>query len=135
MAKLAEVEKELAETQRKLDVGKRGESSPDPLCPGGCTFSLGYFMFRLLRLLQLIHRGPAGRLYDRCAERGGYGFRRAQETPPACGQPAQRCPAPLPPHRINATHSDPVAVNVSRDPQNSILSSLVLSLHRTQCYV
>ncbi|CAG12456.1 unnamed protein product [Tetraodon nigroviridis] len=33
VAKLAEVEKELAETQRKLDVGKRGESSQDPLCP------------------------------------------------------------------------------------------------------
>lgn len=34
VAKLAEVEKELAETQRKLNVGKRGESPQDPLWRG-----------------------------------------------------------------------------------------------------
>lgn len=43
VAKLAEVEKELAETQRKLNIGKRGESSHVPL--HSVTTSLGYCMF------------------------------------------------------------------------------------------
>lgn len=34
VAKLAEVEKELAETQRKLNVGRRGESPQEPLWRG-----------------------------------------------------------------------------------------------------
>lgn len=41
---MAEVEKELAETQRKLNVGKRGESWHVPL-GRAANVSLGYFMF------------------------------------------------------------------------------------------
>lgn len=81
----------------------------------GSAFSPGYFTFHFLRLLQLVHRGPAGRLHDRCAERGGHGFCRAQETPPARGRPAQGRSAAAQPRRAYATHSDPIAaVKVSQ---------------------
>lgn len=76
------------------------------------------FCFHLPRLLRHVHRGPAGRLHDCRAKRGGPGFCGAQEAPPARGRAAQRRPAAPQPGGADATHSDPIAAaNVSWHPQ------------------
>lgn len=92
MAKLSEVEKELAETQKKLSADRGGESwsvHSATLPTDACSPCVTACLIPPLRLLRLFHRGPAGRLYDRSAERGSDGRRGAQEAPRARGRLAQ----------------------------------------------
>lgn len=74
-----------------------------------------------LRLLPLVHRGPAGCFHDCRAKRSSDGCRGAQEAPPACGRPTQRHSAATQAGRAHAARSDAVtAAEVSRlpvDPQ------------------
>lgn len=95
MAKLSEVEKELADTQRKLSAAQGGESSRPwrphrPPQERPVLLALSCVSFAPLRLRRLFRRGPAGCFHDRSAKRGGHGRRGAQEAPPARGRLAQR---------------------------------------------